>query len=99
LGSSFTDSHADWREGTYENFKNWALTQHGLNDLDSDEEAEVSVQYQKAKDISFEKNRKGYFILPPKANYKNNKQKQRVIRGYIGAVYRTSIQSVGCICF
>lgn len=87
-GNSFTNSYNDWREGTYENFKDWALKQFGVKDLGSDDQAEVPVNFQKAKDIAFEKNKRGEFILPPRANFKTIKQKQRVVRGYIGAVYR-----------
>jgi hypothetical protein len=61
---------------------------------DSDEEAEVPVDMMKAKDITFEQKKTGEFILPPFANYRTAKQKQRVIRGYIGAVYRQSIHFV-----
>ena len=45
----------------------------------------------KAKDIRFEQKETGEFILPPMSNYKTVKQKQRVVRGYIDAVYRQSI--------
>jgi hypothetical protein len=90
VGNSFSHSCADWREGTYENFKEWAVKQFGLKDLDSDDEAEVPVHMQKAKDIAFEKNKKGHYILPDMSNYTTIRQKQRVIRGYIGAVYRMS---------
>ena len=88
IGNSFANSCPDWREGTYENFKDWALKQFGMQEPDSDDEVEVPVQMQKAKDIKFNKNIRGEFILPPISNYKTIRQKQRVVRGYIGAVYR-----------
>jgi hypothetical protein len=44
--------------------------------------------------LKFEKNEKGYFILPDRENFKLMKQKQRVVRGYIGAVYRLSSPSL-----
>jgi hypothetical protein len=58
--------------------------------LDSDEEAEVPVYMQKAKNLGFEMNDDGNFILPEMAPYKTIREKQRVVRGYIGAVYRLS---------
>lgn len=87
IGNTFTNSYQDWKEGTYDNFNNWALKQFGINELDSDEENEIPVHFQKAKDIEFETNRAGYLILPPLTNYKTIRQKQRVVRGYIGANY------------
>lgn len=88
VGNTFTNSFPDWRDGTYENFKEWALKQFAVKDLDSDDNVEVPVHFQKAKDIEFQKNKAGEFILPPMVNYKTIRQKQRVVRGYIGAVYR-----------
>ena len=88
IGNTFTNSCPDWREGTNDQFKDWALKQFGVKELDSDDDNEVPVQLQKAKDIQFEKNVEGEFILPPIAKYKTIRQKQRVVRGYIGAVYR-----------
>lgn len=87
IGNSFTISYPDWREGTFDNFNDWALKQFGLKDLDSDDEAEVPMHMQKSKDIVFERNRRGDLILPARQDFKTNKQKQRVIRGYLGAVY------------
>lgn len=92
-GNSFTKSCNEWRDGTYDNFKDWATRQFGVKPLVSDDEADIPVDFQKAKHIVFEKNKKGYFKLPPKTDFKKNKQRQRVIRGYIGAVYRTIILS------
>ena len=86
-GNSFTHSYPDWREGTYENFKDWAAKQFQLKEKDSDDEAEVPVHMQKAKNISFERNEKGFLILPPRMDFKTNHQRQRVIHGYIGAIY------------
>ena len=85
--NSFTASNPDWKEGTYENFKKWSLKQFALDEKDSEDEAEVPVMYMKAKDITFEKNKRGEFVLPPIHEYRTAKQRQRVIRGYIGAVY------------
>lgn len=87
VGNSFTNSCDTWRDGTYENFKEWAVKQFGMNDLESNDEAEVPVDMQKAKDIAFQKNGLGHLILPP-LDGQNTKQRQRLVRGYIGAVYR-----------
>jgi len=65
------------------------VKQFGNEDVESDEDGEVPADMQKAKDIVFEKNDKGHFILPPMDNYNTTKQRQRVVRGYIGAVYRS----------
>ena len=88
VGNSFTKSFAGWGDGTYENFKEWSVRQFGIEKLEPDDEAEIPADMQKAKDITFEKNEKGHFILPPLSNYNTTKQRQRVVRGYIGAVYR-----------
>ena len=63
------------------------LGQFGLKDLDLDEDAEVPVNMQKVKDISFETNKCGHFVLPPMSDFRYARDKQRVVRGYIGAVY------------
>ena len=55
--------------------------------LYSDKEAEVLVNMQKAKDISFQINKRGHFVLPPIHDYQLACERQRVVRGYIGAVY------------
>ena len=68
--NSFKNSYQDWREGTFEKFKAWSLDQFGVNPKDSDDEAEVPVNMVKAKDIFFEKNRSGVFVLPPMATIK-----------------------------
>ncbi len=94
VGNAFTHSYSDWRDGTYENFKEWAVKQFGLKDLDSDDNAEVPVDMQKAKDIAFKKNKNGVYILPEMADFKTIRQKQRVIRGYIGAVYSMFFQFI-----
>ena len=94
MGNSFTNSYPGWRAGTYENFKEWALKQFSVKEFDSDDNAEVPVHFQKAKDIEFKKNKAGEFILPPIQNFKTNRQRQRIVRGYIGAVYRQYIQSI-----
>jgi hypothetical protein len=88
VGNSFTNACPDWRDGTYENFKDWALKQFGVKDFDPDDNVEVPVHFQKAKDIEFQKNTRGELILPPMSKYKTIRQKQRVVRGYIGAVHR-----------
>lgn len=88
VGNSFTNSCKEWRDGTYENFKQWAVKQFDVQEPDSDDGAEVPVDMQKAKDIVFEKNGRGVLILPPKDDHNTTKQRQRVVRGYIGAVYR-----------
>jgi hypothetical protein len=88
VGNTFTNSCNDWEEGTYEKFKEWAVRQFGEGKLDLDDEADIPIHRQKSKDMVFKKNRHGHFVLPQKYNFKNNKQKQKVLRGYIGAVYR-----------
>jgi hypothetical protein len=87
VGNAFTNSHPDWRDGTYENFKDWAVKQFGIEELDSDDEAEVPIKFRKAKDLSFEMNRRGYLTVPSMSNCRTIREKQRVVRGYIGAVY------------
>jgi hypothetical protein len=87
VGNSFTNSCPDWKEGTYESFKDWAVRQFGLKDLESGDEAEVPVNLKKAKDISFKVNRKGHLVLLPLSNFRKTRERQRVVRGYIGAVY------------
>jgi hypothetical protein len=87
VGNSFTNYCKEWKDGTYENFKDWALKQFGAKEFDSDDDIEVPVNFQKAKDIEFKKNKAGNFILPPMEKFKTNREKQRVVRGYIGAVY------------
>jgi hypothetical protein len=54
-------------------------------------EADIPVHMQKAKDISFERNKKGIYKLPHTSDFKTIRQRQRVVRGYIRAVY--------CMCF
>jgi hypothetical protein len=65
-----------------------------MQELESGDEAEAGVDPQKAKDIVFEKNGRGHFILPPLDDQKTTKQRQKVIRGYIGAVYRESFKTI-----
>ena len=92
VGSAFSHAYPDWKEGTYEMFKDWAAKQFG--DTTSDDEAEVPVQYQKAKDIVFKRNKRGDLILPPMSEYRKVRQQQRIIRAYAGAVYSESIQPI-----
>lgn len=87
VSMAFTNAYPEWREGTYENFKDWSLKQFDAEKLDSDDEAEIPAHMQKAKDIEFKKDGNGEFILPPKTEFKTNRAKQRVVRGYLGAVY------------
>ena len=86
-GTAFTSSYPDWREGTYENFKEWSMKRLGVKEPDSDDDAEVPVQMQKAKNIEFETNDLGDFVLPPLRDIRTVRGKQRVVRGYIGALY------------
>jgi hypothetical protein len=65
------------------------MKQFRLQELDSDDEAGVPANMQKAKDIEFERNGKGVLILPPNV-FKTIRAKQRVVRGYVGAVYSRS---------
>ena len=69
------------------------MKQFGHQDLESEDEGEVPVYMQKAKDLAFDRNEDGVFVLPDMGNYKTIREKQRVVRGYIGAVYRTSFHS------
>jgi hypothetical protein len=64
------------------------VKQFGIGEVESDDEAEVPADMMKAKDLTFETNVRGHFILPPLESLVNIKQRQRVVRGYIGAVYR-----------
>ena len=91
VGNSFTNAHKDWKEGMYENFKEWSVKQFVHQPLESGDEAELPIKFQKAKDISFKKNHCGHFVLPPLQIYRTIKQKQRVIHAYVGAVYHKSI--------
>jgi hypothetical protein len=97
VGNTFTNSCDNWRDGTYENFKEWTVRQFGVEELDSNDEEEVPVHKQKSKDMVFKKNSRGHFVLPPKQEYKTNRQRQKVIRGYIGTVYHQSIYFVAFI--
>ena len=76
------------------NFKDWAVKQFGVKELESDDESKVPVDMLKAMDIGFKQNRSGKIILPPIYEYKTVRQKQRVIRGYIGAQYSQLLQSI-----
>jgi hypothetical protein len=64
VGKSSTNSCHEWRDGTYDNFKEWASRQFGVKDVVSEDEADIPVDLQKAKHIIFKKNKKGYFVLP-----------------------------------
>jgi hypothetical protein len=86
VGNTFTNSCKDWRTGTWENFNKWSVRQFGFEDLESEDEEGPLLP--KARDIIFNKNKRGNLVLPPKTDFKTVRLKQRVIRGYIGAVYR-----------
>ena len=58
-----------------------------MEEVDSEDNGDVPVDFQRAKDIEFKKNERGEFILPPISTYDTVRQKQRVVRAYIGAVY------------
>ena len=75
------------------------MKQFGLEELDSDDEAEVPVRMKKAKNIEFERDRSGELILPPMSDLKTIREKQRVIRGYIGAVYSQYIHFASILFF
>ena len=77
VGNPFTHAYPDWKEGTYEILKDWALKQFGGST--SDDEADIPVQYQKAKDISFKRNKSGDLILPPMSDYKKLHQEKKII--------------------
>ena len=80
-------SQKDWKDGTYESFTDWALKQFGHKGKDSDDDVEAPFHMKKAKDIVFETNRRGILMLPLMSEYRKVRDKQRVIRGYVGAVY------------
>jgi len=46
------------------------MKQFGFEKLESEDEAELPVNAQKAKDIKFKTNKKGHLILPPKSDFK-----------------------------
>jgi hypothetical protein len=69
-----------------------------MEKLDSDEDETVPAHMQKAKDIEFQRNKSGVLVLPPKTDFKTNRDKQRVVRGYIGAVYRDYIPPMFFFC-
>jgi len=94
VGNSFTHACPDWKEGTYELFKNWAANQLGEPRSEDEVEEEIPVEYKKAKDISFNRNESGGLILPPLSQYRRVRQKQRVVRAYVGAVYSKSIHPI-----
>ena len=71
VGNSFTNVHKDWKEGMYKNFKEWSET-IWPSTIGIWSEAELPIEFQKAKDISFEKNHHGHFILPPTSNIQDN---------------------------
>jgi hypothetical protein len=91
VGMGFTKACPDWKEGTFENFKEWSWKQFEEEELDSDENAEVPAHMQKAKDIEFKKDESGEFILPPRSEFKTNRARQRVVRAYLGALYSLHI--------
>ena len=74
VGNRFTNSYVDWKEGTYENFKDWAVRKFDLKDGKSEEE-DFSAQIPKARNIFFTKNKKEVYILPPMSNFKTVHQK------------------------
>ena len=82
VGNSFTNAHKDWKEGMYKNFKEWSVKQFSHQPLESGDKAELPIEFQKAKDISLEKNHCRHF-LPPLQIYRTIKQKQRVIHAYV----------------
>jgi hypothetical protein len=90
VGNPFTTSCSDWKEGTYDMFRDWAMKQFGTKESDSDEEREVRAHMRKAKDISFDIDKRGMLILPPLSDFRWLREKQRTIRGYVGALYSQS---------
>ena len=92
VGNSFTNAHKDWKEGMYENFKEWSVKQFSHQPLESGDEAELPIEYFKRLKISLLKRTiMGILFCPPLQIYRTIKQKQRVIHAYVGAVYRKSI--------
>jgi hypothetical protein len=47
-------------------FRDWTGKQFGVKELDTDNEVDVSVDMQKAKDLAFQKNNDGDIMLPLK---------------------------------
>lgn len=94
VGNPFTHARPDWKEGTYEVFKDWAAKQFGDPRSEDEAEEEVPVEYQKAKNITFKRNETGGLILPPMSDYRKIRQKQRVVRAYAGAVYSTLMHPI-----
>lgn len=94
VGNSFTKSCDDWIDGTYEKFQQWAERQFGHGELEGGDVADVPVLMQKAKDLEFDVNRRGGLVVPPIEDYNTIRARQRVVRGYIGAVYRKFIESI-----
>jgi hypothetical protein len=95
--NSFMHACPDWKEGTYELFKDWDAKQ--LTDLQSEDEAEegeVPVEFKKAKDNSFTRNEGGGLILFPMTDYKKIRQKQRLVHAYAGAMYSKSMHPTSC---
>ena len=65
VGNSFTHACPNWKEGTHELFKDWTAKQFADPSSEGEaEEGEVSVEYKKAKDISFKRNNSSELILP-----------------------------------
>jgi hypothetical protein len=94
VGNSFTNSQRDWKDGTYENFKDWAVRHFEVKGKESDDDVEVPARMMKAKDIVFRKNANGVYIVPHWSDYPLTKDRQRVVRGYIGQVYSQSFDCV-----
>jgi len=89
-GNPFTTSCSDWKDGTYDMFRDWAMKQFGTKESDSDEEGEVRAHMRKAKDITFDSDERGVLILPPLSVFRLLREKQRTIRAYVGAIYSES---------
>ena len=72
--NSFTHACPEWKEGTYELFKDWAVKQFSdSRSEDEGEEGDVPIEYKKVKDISFKRNGSGGLILSPMSEYRMSK--------------------------
>ena len=92
VGKPFMSAHNDWQEGTYTCFCEWIPVQYGIELPDSEDEAGLPAQQQRAKDITFVK-KNGFRVLPNRAGF-TVKDMQRVVRAYIGTCYHKSFKEI-----
>ena len=70
----FTHACPEWKEGTYELFKDWAVKQFSDPRSEDEGEGDVPVEYKKMKDILFERNGSGGLIIPPMSEYVKSRE-------------------------